>query len=71
MAHRPGALAAMPLGLKLLLGAAVLAFVWSPFLAMLVRLSGVNPHLAPTGAPMSAPLPPSGDAGPVNQTTVP
>lgn len=61
----------MPLWLRVLLGAAVLAFVWSPFLAMLVRLSGVNPQLAPTGAPDSAPLPPSGAGGPVNQTTVP
>lgn len=71
MVRRSAARAAWPLGLKLLLGAAVLAFVWSPFLAMVVRLSGVNPRLAPTGTPMSAPLPPSGAAGPVNQTTVP
>lgn len=60
-----------PLWLKLLLGAAVLAFVWSPFLAMVVRLSGVNPSLAPTGTPINSPLPESGGAGPVNQTTVP
>ena len=60
-----------PLWLKLLLGAAVLAFVWSPFLAMVARLSTVNPHLAPTGAPINAPVPEAGDAGPVNQTTVP
>lgn len=60
MARRSGALAALPLWLKVVIGAAVLAFVWSPFLAMVVRLSGVNPRLAPTG-----------DAGPVNQTTVP
>jgi hypothetical protein len=60
-----------PLWLKLLLGAAVLAFVWSPFLAMVVRLSGVNPRLAPTGAPINSPLPQAGDSGPVNQTTVP
>ena len=71
MARRSGALAAMPLWLKVVIGAAVLAFVWSPFLAMVVRLSGVNPRLAPTGTPMSAPLPPSGDGGPVDQTTVP
>ena len=60
-----------PLWLKVLLGAAVLAFVWSPFLAMVVRLAGVNPQLAPTGAPLNSPLPESGDSGPVNQTTVP
>ena len=71
MARRSGALAALPLWLKVVVGVAVLAFVWSPFLAMVLRLSGVNPRLAPTGAPMGAPLPPSGDAGPVNQTTVP
>lgn len=60
-----------PLWLKVLLGAAVLAFVWSPFLAMVARLSSVNPNLAPTGAPINSPLPESGDSAPVNQTTVP
>lgn len=71
MARRSGALTALPLWLKLVVGVAVLAFVWSPFLAMVVRLSGVNPRLAPTGAPVAAPLPPSGAGGPVDQTTVP
>ncbi|MEB3333342.1 MAG: hypothetical protein VKI83_12710 [Synechococcaceae cyanobacterium] len=43
-----------PLWLRLLLAAAVLAFVWSPFLAMLVKLSNVNPSLAPD-SPFPAP----------------
>lgn len=42
-----------PLPLKLLLAALVLAFVWSPFLAMLYRLSQPNPSLAPTAIPGS------------------
>jgi hypothetical protein len=60
-----------PLWVKLLLGVAVLGFVWSPFLAMVVRLSGVNPRLAPTGAPVSSPLPQTDGTAPVNQTVVP
>lgn len=47
-----------PLGLKVALAVLVLAFVWSPFLAMLLRLSRVNPSLAPTGEPAGRPLPP-------------
>ncbi len=38
-----------PLWLRILLAVVVLSFVWSPFLAMLMRLSRVNPGLQPTG----------------------
>ena len=38
-----------------LLAAVVLGFVWSPFLAMLVRLSHVNPSLAPDAQPAGSP----------------
>jgi hypothetical protein len=65
------------LWLRILLAAVVLSFVWSPFLAMLARLSRVNPGLQPTGgtpdlvppaatpqtAPPAAP-PPTRRAGP-------
>ena len=44
-----------PLPLKILLAAVLLGFVWSPFLAMLMRLSHVNPDLAPTGQPLGSP----------------
>ena len=44
-----------PLPLKILLAAVVVGFVWSPFLAMLMRLSHVNPDLAPTGQPLGSP----------------
>jgi hypothetical protein len=40
-----------PLPVKVLLAVLVLAFVWSPFLAMLYRLSRPNPSLAPTAIP--------------------
>lgn len=71
MARRLRTAAALPLWLKVLVGGAVLAFVWSPFLAMVLRMSGVNQQLAPSGSPLSSPLAPAGDAGAVNQTTVP
>jgi hypothetical protein len=38
-----------PLWVRILLAALLLSFVWSPFLAMLMRLSRVNPSLQPTG----------------------
>ena len=38
-----------PLWLRIALAAVILSFVWSPFLAMLMRLSRVNPSLQPTG----------------------
>lgn len=38
-----------PLWVRILLAALLLSFVWSPFLAMLMRLSRVNPGLQPTG----------------------
>lgn len=38
-----------PLWLRIALAVVVLSFVWSPFLAMLMRLSRVNPGLQPTG----------------------
>lgn len=44
-----------PLPVKILLAAVVLGFVWSPFLAMLVRLSHVNPALAPDAQPAGIP----------------
>ncbi len=44
-----------PLPLKILLAAVVLGFVWSPFLAMLMRLAKVNPDLAPRGQPLGTP----------------
>jgi hypothetical protein len=40
---------------KILLAAVVLGFVWSPFLAMLVRLSNINPNLAPSAQPAGVP----------------
>ena len=40
-----------PLWLRIALAAVVLSFVWSPFLAMLLRLSRVSPALQPTGSP--------------------
>jgi hypothetical protein len=49
-----------PLWLRLTLAAVILAFVWSPFLAMLARLSQVRPSLQPTGgAPLLVPPPPA------------
>ena len=39
--------------MKVVLAVLVLAFVWSPFLAMLYRLSRPNPSLAPTAIPGS------------------
>lgn len=55
-----------PLWLRLVLAAIVLAFVWSPFLAMLVRLSGVNPSLAPDApqVPMEPPTAPGAPQAP-------
>ena len=44
-----------PLPVKILLAAVVLGFVWSPFLAMLVRLSNINPDLAPDAQPTGIP----------------
>ena len=44
-----------PLPVKILLAAVVLGFVWSPFLAMLVRLSNLNPDLAPDVQPSGIP----------------
>jgi len=44
-----------PLPVKILLAAVVLGFVWSPFLAMLVRLSNINPKLAPSAQPAGVP----------------
>lgn len=38
-----------PLWLRIGLAVVILSFVWSPFLAMLIRLSRVNPGLQPTG----------------------
>lgn len=38
-----------PLWLRIGLAAVILLFVWSPFLAMLMRLSRVTPSLQPTG----------------------
>jgi len=54
-----------PLPVKILLAAVVLGFVWSPFLAMLVRLSNVNPDLAPDAQPSGIPdlAPPLTPAG--------
>ena len=52
-----------PLWLRIGLAAVLLAFVWSPFLAMLARLSRVAPSLQPTGGssnftpPQAAPAP--------------
>ncbi|MCX5968470.1 MAG: hypothetical protein NTV57_12670 [Cyanobacteria bacterium] len=51
----PGRQAGWPLPVKILLAAVVLGFVWSPFLAMLVRLSHVNPSLAPNTPPAGIP----------------
>ena len=51
----PGGQGGWPLPVKILLAAVVLAFVWSPFLAMLVRLSHVNPSLAPNTPPAGIP----------------
>ena len=51
----PGRQGGWPLPVKILLAAVVLAFVWSPFLAMLVRLSHVNPSLAPDAQPAGSP----------------
>ena len=47
---RPSKATGWPLWLRILLAVVVLSFVWSPFLAMLMRLSRVNPGLQPTGA---------------------
>jgi hypothetical protein len=54
-----------PLWLRILLAALLLSFVWSPFLAMLMRLSRVNPSLQPTGgssgfSPPELPAPTTG-----------
>ncbi|QPN63439.1 hypothetical protein [Synechococcus sp. CBW1004] len=56
-----------PLWLRILLAALLLSFVWSPFLAMLMRLSRVNPGLQPTGGssnftPPAQPAPSGGPA---------
>ena len=52
--HRQG----WPLWSRLTLAAVIIAGVWSPFLAMLARLSRVGPALQPTGgAPLLAPPP--------------
>ena len=51
----PGGQGGWPLPVKILLAAVVLGFVWSPFLAMLMRLANVNPNLAPTGQPLGSP----------------
>jgi hypothetical protein len=40
-----------PLWMRLSLAALILAFVWSPFLAMLGRMSQVGPALQPTASP--------------------
>jgi len=55
-----------PLWLRIALAVVVLSFVWSPFLAMLMRLSRVNPSLQPTGGTPSLAPPveaPQGSAG--------
>ena len=52
-----------PLPVKLLLAVVVLAFVWSPFLALLMRLANVNPSLAPDRPPTTP--------GPQPATTTP
>ena len=44
-----------PLPVKILLAAVVVAFVWSPFLAMLARLSNISPDLAPNAQPAGIP----------------
>jgi hypothetical protein len=55
-----------PLWVRILLAAVVLSFVWSPFLAMLMRLSRVNPSLQPTGGSsnFTPPAQPAPSAGP-------
>lgn len=45
----PGKPQGWPLWLRIGLAAVILSFVWSPFLAMLMRLSQVKPSLQPTG----------------------
>lgn len=55
-----------PLWLRVALAVVVLSFVWSPFLAMLARLSRISPSLQPTGGtpdlipPPTAPQSPPG-----------
>ena len=66
-----------PLWLRIGLAVVILSFVWSPFLAMLLRLSRLNPSLQPTGgttdftppepitpraAPQGSPLAPQGSS---------
>ena len=55
-----------PLWLRIVLAALLLSFVWSPFLAMLMRLSRVNPGLQPTGGSsnFTPPAQPAPSAGP-------
>ena len=55
-----------PLWVRILLAALLLSFVWSPFLAMLMRLSRVNPSLQPTGGSsnFTPPAQPAPSAGP-------
>lgn len=55
-----------PLWLRIVLAAVVLSFVWSPFLAMLMRLSRVNPGLQPTGGSsnFTPPAQPAPDSSP-------
>ena len=52
-----------PLWLRIGLAVVILSFVWSPFLAMLMRLSRVNPSLQPTGG-SSTFTPPDQQAAP-------
>ena len=59
-----------PLWLRILLAVVVVSFVWSPFLAMLARLSRVNPSLQPTGGASSF-TPPAPPAGPAGEATAP
>lgn len=58
--------AGWPLWLRILLAVLLLSFVWSPFLAMLMRLSRVNPDLQPTGgnADFSPPAQPAPGSSP-------
>jgi hypothetical protein len=55
-----------PLWLRIGLAVVILSFVWSPFLAMLIRLSRVNPGLQPTGgsSDFTPPAQPAPSAGP-------